>query len=102
MPRTIDVGFYLRTTQPPRLDSGAFKNGDMQNLLLNKLNAAIANVEAGKHAGVANQLRNDVLPKMGGVENAEGNSVVWIIDRSSQRVWYQEVQGVARALEMAR
>ena len=63
----------------------------MQNLLLNKLNAAIANVEAGKYKDAANQLRNDILPKMGGVENAEGDSAAWIIDRSAQRVWYQGV-----------
>ena len=47
------------------LGSNAFKNDDMQNLLLNKLNAVIANVEAGKHADAANQLRNDILPKNG-------------------------------------
>jgi len=70
------------------LDSGAFKNGDMQNLLLNKLNAVIANVEAGKNADAANQLRNDVLPKMGSVESPEGDGIAWLIDRSSQRVWY--------------
>ena len=46
------------------LDSNAFRNGDMQLMLLNKLNAVIANVEAGKHAEAANQLRNDILPKM--------------------------------------
>ena len=71
-------------------------------MLLNKLNAVIANVEAGKHAEAANQLRNDVLPKMGGAENAEGGRVGWIIDRSSQNVWYQEAQDVVRSLEMAR
>ena len=84
------------------LDSSAFKNGDMQNLLINKLNAVIANVEASKHADAANQLRYDILPKMGGAENAEGDSVVWIIDCSLQNVWYQEAQDVVRALEMAR
>lgn len=70
-------------------------------MLLNKLNAVIANVDAGKHVDAANQFRNDVLPKMGSVENAEGDSVVWIIDRSSLRIWYQEEQGVVKALKMA-
>ena len=81
------------------LDGNAFKNIDMQNMLLNKLNAVIANVETGKNKDAANQLRNDVLPKMGGAENAEGDGVVWIIDRSSQNVWYQEAQDVVRVLE---
>lgn len=84
------------------LDSSAFKNGDMQNSLLNKLNAVIANIEAGKYKNAANQLRNDVLPKMGDAEPAEWDGVVWITDRSSQRVWYQEAQDIVKALEMAR
>ncbi len=89
-------------TEIASLGSNAFKNGDMQNLLLNKLNAVIANVEAGKHADAANQLRNDIMPKMGGVENAEGDSIAWITDCSSQPAWYQEAQDVVRILEMAR
>jgi len=89
-------------TDIAELGSSAFKNDDMRNLLLNKLNAVIANVEAGKYADAANQLRNDILPKMGNVENAEGDSVMWIIDRSSQNVWYQEAQDIVEALEMAR
>ena len=89
-------------TEIAELDGNAFKSGDMQLMLLNKLNAVIANVEAGKHADAANQLRNDILPKMGDAENAEGDSVAWIIDRSSQNVWYQEAQDVVRSLEMAR
>jgi len=48
-------------TEIAELDSGAFKNDDMQNLLLNKRNAVIANVEAGKYADAVNQLRNDIF-----------------------------------------
>ena len=50
------------------LDGSTFKNSDMQNMLLNKLNAAIANEDAGKHTEAANQLRNDIMPKTGSVE----------------------------------
>jgi hypothetical protein len=50
------------------LDGSAFENSGMQNMLLNKLNAAIANEDAGKHTEAANQLRNDIMPKMGSVE----------------------------------
>ena len=50
------------------MDGSAFKNGDMQNTLLNKLNAAIGNEGAGKHTEAANQLRNDIMPKMVNVE----------------------------------
>ena len=75
------------------LDSGAFKNDDMRNLLLNKLYAVIANVEAGKHADAANQLRNDILPKMGSAENAEGDKGDWIVSSRSQRILYRAVHG---------
>lgn len=89
-------------TEIAELDSGAFKNDDMQNLLLNKLNAVIANIEAGKYADAANQLRNDILPKMGSAENAEGDKGDWIIGGRSQQILYREVQDVVNALEMAR
>ena len=36
---------------------------------------------------------------MGGVESPEGDSIVWITDRSSQPVWDQEAQDVVKALE---
>jgi hypothetical protein len=79
------------------LDSSAFKNGDMQNMLLNKLNSVIANVEAGKYKDAANQIRNDILPKMGSIENREGECAAWIIDRSSQQAWRQEAQDAVSA-----
>ena len=46
------------------LDGSAFKNSDMQNMLLNKLNSVIANIEAGKQSDATNQLKNDIMPKM--------------------------------------
>ena len=89
-------------TDIAELDSSAFRNGDMQNMLLNKLNAVIANIETGKYKEAANQLRNDVLPKIGGIETVEEDNVIWITGHSSQRMWYQEAQDIVRALEMAR
>ncbi len=71
-------------------------------MLLNKLNSVIANVEAGKHADAANQLRNDIMPKMGSAENRKEESAVWIIDRSSRQVWHPEAQDIARDLELVR
>ena len=92
-------GLEMRITE---LDGNAFRNIDMQLMLLNKLNAVISNVETGKNKDAANQLRYDILPKMGSAENTEEDSAVWIIDRSSQQVSYQEAQDVVRALEIAR
>lgn len=48
------------------VDTDAFKNDTMQNALLNKLNAAIANIEAGNYADVLAQLKNDILKKTDG------------------------------------
>ena len=46
--------------------------------------AVIANVEAGKYADAANQLRNDILPKMGGAGNTEWDNAAWIVERNPQ------------------
>ena len=42
---------------------GVFKNANMQNTLLNKLNALLANIEAGKYEDALGQLQNDILKK---------------------------------------
>ena len=48
------------------LDSSVFKNANMQNTLINKLNAVIAKIEAGNYADALGQLQNDVLKKTDG------------------------------------
>jgi hypothetical protein len=45
---------------------GAFKNANMRNALLNKLNAVIASVEAGNYSDALGQLQNDILTKTDG------------------------------------
>lgn len=44
----------------------AFKNANMQNALLNKLNAAIRDITAGSYAAAADKLESDVLGKIDG------------------------------------
>ncbi len=51
------------------LDTTVLKNANMQNALLNKLNAVIANIEAGNYADAMGQLQNDILGKTNGCAN---------------------------------
>jgi hypothetical protein len=48
------------------LNISVFKNSNMKNGLLNKVNAVIANIEAGDYAYALDQLQNDILAKTGG------------------------------------
>ncbi len=48
------------------LSTSVLKNANMQNALLNKLNAVIANISAGDYTAALDQLQNDILPKMDG------------------------------------
>lgn len=48
------------------LDSSVFKNANMKNTLINKLNAVIAKIEAGNYADALGQLQNDILKKTDG------------------------------------
>lgn len=52
------------------LDPAVFKNANMQNTMINKLNAVIANIEAGNYADALGQLQNDILKKTDGCANA--------------------------------
>ena len=52
------------------LDPNVFKNDNMQNTMINKLNSVIANIEAGNYAGALGQLQNDILKKTYGCANA--------------------------------
>jgi K319L-like, PKD domain len=43
------------------LDPGAFEKVNRQNTLISKLNAVIANIEAGNYAAALHQLENDIM-----------------------------------------
>ncbi len=67
------------------LPQSVFKNKNMQNTLLNKLNAVIANIEAGNYADALGQLQNDILGKTNGCADTgapEKND--WIRDCGAQ------------------
>jgi len=71
------------------LAPGAFKNQNMQNALLNKLNAVIANMEAGKYSDALGQLQNDILGKTDGCTTSGApDKNDWIVDCPDQSKVY--------------
>jgi len=69
-------------TQISDLKPDAFKNANMQNALLNKLNAVIATIDAGDYVDALNQLQQDILGKVTGKNS-------WITNPSAQTQIYK-------------
>lgn len=77
------------------LEPFVFKNENMQNALLNKLNAVIANIEAGNYADALGQLQNDILAKTDGcVKSGAPDKNDWIKDCESQGIIYPYILDV--------
>ncbi len=75
------------------LNSNVFKNANMQNTLINKLNAVIANIEAGNYEDALGQLRNDVLGKTDGcADSGSPDKNDWIKDCAAQGSVYPCIQ----------
>ncbi len=72
---------YLQT-QISDLKPDAFKNANMQNALLNKLNAVIATIDAGNYVDALNQLQQDILGKVTGKNS-------WITNPAAQTQIYK-------------
>ena len=67
------------------LPSASFRNRNMQNALLNKLNAAISAISSGDYHGGVSQLENDVLGKTDGCKSIGSPSGTdWITDCTAQ------------------
>jgi hypothetical protein len=74
------------------LDPSAFKNANMKNALVNKLNSVAANLEAGNYQEALGQLQNDILAKMDGwATGGAPDKNDWIIDPAVQGQVYPEV-----------
>jgi hypothetical protein len=77
------------------LAPGAFKNQNMQNALLNKLNAVIASIEAGNYSDALAQLQNDILGKTDGCANSGApDKNDWIVDCPDQSKVYAPVLNI--------
>jgi Na+-transporting NADH:ubiquinone oxidoreductase subunit NqrC len=67
------------------LNPGVFKNTNMQKTFNNKLNAVIADIEAGNYANALDKLQHDILGKTDGCANTGApDSNDWIKDCASQ------------------
>jgi hypothetical protein len=67
------------------LSRSIFKNGSMQNALLNKLNAVIANIGLCNYSEALGQLEHDILGKTNGcAATGTPDKNDWILDCSAQ------------------
>jgi hypothetical protein len=74
------------------IDTSVLKNANMQNALLNKLNAVIAHIEVGNYADALAKLQNDILKKTDGcINSGAADKNDWVKDCDSQAIIYQAV-----------
>jgi hypothetical protein len=81
------------------LNPGVFKNANMQKTFNNKLNAVIADIEAGNYAVALDKLQNDILGKTDGCANSgvpDNND--WIKNCASQGEVYPLILEVIEIL----
>jgi hypothetical protein len=96
------------------LPDSAFKNKNMRNTMITKLNVILKDVEAGNYAGALSKLQNDVIAKTNGcaeslpvVPKANAAAVIspqtpdnndWIIDCTYQSLIYPELKEIEACL----
>lgn len=94
---TQDVQEAIATLNP-----AVFKNANMQRSLNNKLNAVIADIEAGDYASALDKLEHDIVPKSDGcATSGTPDNNDWIRDCAAQALVYPlilEVMEILRGL----
>jgi beta propeller repeat protein len=82
-------------------ESGVFKNANMQNALINKLNAVIAAISTGDYTAAINQLQNDVLAKTDGCAlSGAPDKIDWIRDCETQGILYPKILSIINELKL--
>lgn len=82
------------------LSTSVFKNANMQNTMINKFNAVIANIEAGNYADALGQLQNDILNKTDGCANSNNpDKNDWITTCPAQGSVYPSILVAIDAVE---
>jgi hypothetical protein len=82
------------------IDSGLFKNPNMQNALTNKLTAVIQMVEQGQYVEALDKLQNDILQKTDGcAEIGVPDKNDWIKDCAAQQEVYPLITEIIELLE---
>lgn len=83
------------------LDCSVFKNCNMRNAMINKLNAVIAQVEGDQYQEAVDKLTNDLLAKTDGcAASGKPDKNDWIIDASAQGLVYPEFLEVIDEIRM--
>jgi hypothetical protein len=84
-----------------KLDPRVFKNANMQNSMINKLNAVLGNIDASNYKGALNQIENDILSEVDGVAiTGKPDKDDWIIDRSSQLKVYKRLKKIIEEMKV--
>ncbi len=82
------------------LDPTRFKNAQMRNALTNKIQAVLADIEAGDYSAALTKLSNDVLKKTDGCANGGSpDANDWIRDCAGQAEVHPVLQGVIGLLQ---
>jgi hypothetical protein len=85
------------------LPPGAFKNANMQNALLNKLSALLANVETRNYSGALEQLQNDILAKTNGCATVGApDKNDWIVNCPDQSKVYTRLLDIIAEVKALR
>ena len=80
-------------------DNDVFKNKNMKNALINKVNAIITNVEDGYYAEAVSKLKNDIMKKTDGCTDAGSpDNNDWIVECYAQDDLYPLVTGAISLL----
>ena len=80
---------------PALLPDAAFKNKNMRNALVNKLNAVIKDVDAGNYAEALAKLQEDVMAKTDGcAASGKPDKNDWIINCIYQEMIYPELMDI--------
>jgi PKD repeat protein len=78
----------------------AFKNPNMQNTFINKLNAVIADISAADYSGAQNKLQNDVLAKTDGcAASGAPDRNDWISGCTTQGAVYPKILSIINEIK---
>ncbi len=82
------------------LPCSVFKNCNMKKALVNKLNAVIADIEAGSYQDALSKLQHDILAKTDGVSLSNSpDKNDWIVDAPTNSDLYGDLQDIITKLQ---
>ena len=83
------VQVTLAEALEPALDPNSLENENMENALMNKIDAVMSMIDEGNYAGALNKLENDILQKTNGcAETGAPDKNDWITSCEEQTEVY--------------